>query len=414
MRPFRIGQIISAVLLNAYVLAYTQHRILYTGVLKRVLEPILNCYGGPLSVFACPLGSLQQIIGIHQIPWMVIGAFILVGIVVGRMACAWVCPFGLWQDLLEKIPIGPRAGRKRWISLAAIAGIGALLGIGLTFLLKAVWWRVFLFGWLPFTIVVLLVTLKGKMDIPARMWLGGFLAALGLGVLVWAGFGADFGVVVGVAAMVLLGLTGRWFAAIVSALTGLVVVLLGRQFSLGPLSGVGLAIVVALLVFLLVIVIDRVAKISLPAGFLKYGFLLIVAGIVAYQTGEPWFCKLCPQGTLEAGIPLVLWDPQGGLRSLVGWLYYVKIGSLLLVVASSVAIKRPFCRLICPIGAIYSVFNKFSLLHLKVDHQCTTCRLCAAVCPTNIEVHQGPNQLECIRCLECKYACKPKSVGVKF
>ncbi|MEO0108353.1 MAG: 4Fe-4S binding protein, partial [candidate division WOR-3 bacterium] len=132
------------------------------------------------------------------------------------------------------------------------------------------------------------------------------------------------------------------------------------------------------------------------------------------KTGEPWFCKLCPQGTLGAGIPLVLWDPLGGLRDMVGWLYWVKISILLLVLLAAISIKRPFCRLICPIGAIYSLFNKISLLHLTVGEGCSTCRVCAKVCPMDIEVHRDPNQGECIRCLECRSNCRPRSVSVKF
>jgi len=426
LRPFRVGQILFGIAINAYILAYVQHKIIYSGILKSIPEPILNCYGGPLSVFACPLGSMQQIIGIHQIPWLPLGAFLLVGIVVGRMACGWVCPFGLWQDLLAKIPfrrdpghrlliaLGRDPERWRWVALGLVAGITALIGVALTLVLKAHWHRIFLFGWLPFNVLALLIAIRGKMDIPEKMWLGGFLAAIGLSLLVWLKLGASFGVVAGVAAMVLLGLTGRWFAAVFAAAAGLLIVLAGPALHLGHLSGGLLALVVVVLLVALVLVLDRVVKLTLPATYLKFAFLLLVAVVVAYKVREPWFCKLCPQGTLEAGIPLVLWDPQGGLRDLVGWLFYTKVTILLLVVLASMSIKRPFCRLICPIGAIYSVFNKFSLLRLKVDQTCNTCKLCTRVCPMDIEVHRDANHLECIRCLECKYACRPNSVQVKF
>ncbi|MEO0109114.1 MAG: 4Fe-4S binding protein [candidate division WOR-3 bacterium] len=414
MRPYRIGQVISTILLNAYVLAYLQHKIIYTGFLKRIPEPVLNCYGGPLSVFACPLGSLQSIIGIHHIPWLIIGTFILVGIVVGRMACAWVCPFGLWQDLLQKIPCGPRFKFKRWNALVIAAGIAALIAALVALYARLPVWKVYLFGWLPFSSLLFVVAVRGKTDIPERLWLGGFASALGLGVLVWLKFGASLGVVTGVAGMVLLGLTGRWFAAVTSAVAGALVVLLGPAFRVGPLTGPALAVLIAGLLLALVVIIDIVGRVKLPATFLKFGFLIVIAVVVAYKTGEPWFCKLCPQGTLEAGIPLVLWDPQHGLRSLVGWLYWVKMTILLLVIVAAIAIKRPFCRLICPIGAIYSVFNKLSLLHLEVDENCRKCQRCRDVCPMNIEVPEGANQFECIRCLECKYVCNPESVKVKF
>jgi polyferredoxin len=77
------------------------------------------------------------------------------------------------------------------------------------------------------------------------------------------------------------------------------------------------------------------------------------------------------------------------------------------------AVKRPFCRAVCPIGAVYSIFNKVSLLRMKLDKPaCTGCNVCRKVCPMDIEPHHGPNQLECIRCSECTLKC-PKG-GLKF
>jgi polyferredoxin len=87
----------------------------------------------------------------------------------------------------------------------------------------------------------------------------------------------------------------------------------------------------------------------------------------------------------------------------------VKIGLLLFFIVAAIAIKRPFCRVICPIGAVYSLFNKGSLTHLKLEQStCITCGLCRKVCPMDIDPQQSQNQLECIRCGECVSAC-PKS-----
>ena len=55
-----------------------------------------------------------------------------------------------------------------------------------------------------------------------------------------------------------------------------------------------------------------------------------------------------------------------------------------------------------------------SLLHLHVNEKCSKCRICEKVCPVDIEVHQEANQLECIRCLECKYGCGREGVQVRF
>ncbi|MBM3323879.1 4Fe-4S binding protein, partial [candidate division WOR-3 bacterium] len=208
---------------------------------------------------------------------------------------------------------------------------------------------------------------------------------------------------------------GRWFAAATSAVAGLLLGWLGNPaFHVGPLSGLGLGLALAVVAFVLVLILDILIKLTLPSNFLKFGVLLLVAGVASYLTVEPWFCKLCPQGTFGAGIPLVLWDPVNALRGLVGWLYFVKLGILFLAVVAAIAIKRPFCRVVCPIGAVYSPFNKGSLLHLEFPGKdaCTNCGICKKVCPMDIDPHLAQNQLECIRCGECTNAC-PKS-GLKF
>ncbi|MEO0085735.1 MAG: 4Fe-4S binding protein [candidate division WOR-3 bacterium] len=430
--PHRIGQIISAVILNAYILSYVQGKIIYSGFFKRIPEPVLNCYGGPLSVFACPLGSAQQIIGqqgidwLHRVPWMVLGIFVVVGAFVGRAACAWVCVFGLWQDLLYKVktvfqkpsPLGEKRQaaqrRKGWLSFGIIAAIAALIAVFLVLFVKVVWWKAVFFGWLPFTALLLAVTLRGKQELPSKLWVGSWLVGVGIGLQVIAGFEVGYGIVAGVLAMVLLGLLGRWRALSIAIPVLFLVGVLGKPLHLGPFVGVELVLLFVLAATLLIVLLDVVARLTLPSTLLKFAFLLLVAGIAAYKTAEPWFCKLCPQGTIEAGIPLVVWDPLQALRQLVGWLYYVKIALLLLVVVAAIAIKRPFCRLVCPIGAVYSLFNKGSMLHMKLDkYVCTGCGRCRKVCPMDIDPQQGPNQLECIRCFECVWDCPTKGLKIR-
>lgn len=412
--PYRLAQIAFAILLNAYILAYIQQKIIYQGFFKHIPQPILNCYGGPLAVFACPLGSLQQMIGMKTIPWLVIGIFVIVGAFAGRAACAWMCPFGLWQDLLYKVKTGPRTGKKRWITLAVIGAIGLIITVLLVIFLRVVWWRPLLYGWLPVMLAVLFFLWRGKLELPGRLYAGGFLAGIGLGALVWWKYGASFGVVAGTAGMTLFGLLGGRYGTILAAAATFFLARLGPAVSLGPLSGTPLALVLTAVTVGIIVVLDIVLNFRLPSTFLKYGFLLLVAGLASYLTIEPWFCKLCPQGTLGAGIPLVLWDPVNSLRGLVGWLYWVKIGLLLLVLTAALAIKRPFCRLICPIGAIYSIFNKVSLLRLQLDAPtCTKCNICRKVCPTDIEPYQSPNQLECIRCFECTWRCPRSSLKIR-
>ena len=125
-----------------------------------------------------------------------------------------------------------------------------------------------------------------------------------------------------------------------------------------------------------------------------------IAGI-----GDPWFCKyICPAGSLEGGIPLVLLNE--GLRSAIGFLYTWKIAILAVTVLLSVVIYRPFCRYLCPLGAIYGIFNKFSFYRFTVEKdKCNECKACQNVCGLDIPVYKKPNSIDCIRCGDCKTAC---------
>ena len=156
----------------------------------------------------------------------------------------------------------------------------------------------------------------------------------------------------------------------------------------------------------------RTPKITLPKSFsyLKYVSLAVLAILLPYFTGAHWFSRICPWGTVIAGIPWVLWnpiDPAYGMPviepGMVGWLYWLKIGVLVLFLALFIFIKRPFCRTTCPLGAIYSLFNKFSLMQLNVKKSgtCARCGYCREVCPMDIDVSENPDSAECIRCLEC-------------
>jgi len=91
---------------------------IYTGASKTLMIPGLHCYSCPSSVLACPVGSLQSILATPNFWGMlatgradalivlgVIGFIALVGLLAGRFACGWFCPFGLLQELLYKVPL---------------------------------------------------------------------------------------------------------------------------------------------------------------------------------------------------------------------------------------------------------------------------------------------------------------------
>lgn len=121
--------------------------------------------------------------------------------------------------------------------------------------------------------------------------------------------------------------------------------------------------------------------------------------------GAPYFCKLiCPEGMLEGGIPLVLMNQS--LRSAIGWLYAWKSVVLIITIIFSMIIYRPFCKYICPLGALYSIFNAISIFRYRVDdEECVHCGKCEQACQMQVNPVENANHPECIRCGRCKKAC---------
>lgn len=130
--------------------------------------------------------------------------------------------------------------------------------------------------------------------------------------------------------------------------------------------------------------------------------LLPVAMYLATGVGAPYFCKLiCPAGTLEAALPLILTNP--GLRSGLGAIFVMKFTIMLLVVLGSIFLYRPFCRFLCPLGAWYSFFNRYSVFGIQVEEAgCTHCQACLQVCKMDC---QAVGDRECINCGACQAAC---------
>lgn len=126
--------------------------------------------------------------------------------------------------------------------------------------------------------------------------------------------------------------------------------------------------------------------------------------------GQPWFCKLiCPVGTLEAGVPLVLANSM--IRGAIGFLYTWKVLLLLLTLLISIVIYRPFCRYLCPLGLVYGLFNRFALYRYEIDSErCTLCGLCQKRCKLDIAVFKNPNSIDCIRCGECITSCPENAI----
>lgn len=143
---------------------------------------------------------------------------------------------------------------------------------------------------------------------------------------------------------------------------------------------------------------------------LVFVFVLPVFLVDEFDMGAPSFCKyICPAGTLEGGVPLILLKPD--LRNQLGVLFAWKSFFLIGIIALSVFFKRPFCRWLCPLGAFYGPFNYVSVKQIKINKDiCVNCGKCSKVCPMDLDVPREINTCDCIRCFDCKSECPVRAI----
>ncbi len=266
----KLIQLYSALLFNANLKGFGNGKI-YQGPLKNICTPGLNCYSCPGASGACPLGSLQNALGASEkrTPYYVFGILLLWGILLGRMICGFLCPFGLIQELLYKIKT-PKLKKNKFTKVMSY-----------------------------FKYVILV-----------------------------------------------------FFVVIVPIMYGL-------------------------------------RNVPLP-GFCKY---------------------ICPAGTIEGAFGLLSNAVNESELARLGPLFTWKFILAVSTIVGCIFIFRMFCRFFCPLGALYGLFNRFSILGIKLDKpSCTDCGLCVTKCKMDIR-HVGDH--ECISCGECVDVCPTKAISFK-
>ena len=95
----------AALLTNLHLPNFFKGR-LYQGAGKAVCVQGLNCYSCPAASGACPIGAFQAVVGSSKFrfSYYITGTLILLGVLLGRFICGFLCPFGWFQELVHKLP----------------------------------------------------------------------------------------------------------------------------------------------------------------------------------------------------------------------------------------------------------------------------------------------------------------------
>ena len=153
-------------------------------------------------------------------------------------------------------------------------------------------------------------------------------------------------------------------------------------------------------------------------SYLKYVLLAVFVVIIplAYSLQQypvPGFCKyICPAGTFEGAMGLLANPVNAGKFSILNILFTRKFVIMVAILLACVFFYRAFCRFLCPLGAIYGLFARVSILGVKVEKsKCTNCGRCVAHCKMDIR-HVGDH--ECIHCASCVDVCPTKAISMRM
>ncbi len=161
------------------------------------------------------------------------------------------------------------------------------------------------------------------------------------------------------------------------------------------------------------------SKVTRILSYFKYVLLAILViaipliyGLQKNSIAIPGFCKyICPVGTFEGAGFLLANPANADYFGMLGGLFTWKFILLIITIVASIFIFRFFCRFFCPLGALYGLFNKLSILGIKVDKsKCNHCGACVKHCKMDVKV---VGDHECINCGECADVCHSNAISWK-
>ena len=162
---------------------------------------------------------------------------------------------------------------------------------------------------------------------------------------------------------------------------------------------------------------DSLAEVPHPAGSrIKYPVLVVSVFLVALVPwrGQPLlFCNFCPTSGIMVVLTTAIADGDVAKLFVQPAKFVVTVAFL----AGSVAFSRPFCKSLCPVGALVAVTNRIMPWKLRLHSEsCIRCRKCERNCPMDLPVMQHQDaavsrDTECILCHECQGACPVHAIS---
>ena len=95
------------------------------------------------------------------------------------------------------------------------------------------------------------------------------------------------------------------------------------------------------------------------------------------------------------------------------FILYLSGTILILILILSFFKGRLYCNSICPVGAVLSLFTRFSIFRIKINkNKCTSCGKCENACKAEcIELkNKAIDNSKCVMCFNCLSACKPTAL----
>ena len=335
--------------------------------LKSVCSPGFNCHGCAWATGACPVGVIAYGSAVHAIPVLAIATVLAVGVAVGRLVCGFACPFGLLQDLLHRIP-SPK------IRLPRFARYGKYLALLLL---------VLVFPWmLGFDAGGYLAVNKPKLD---------------------KAEGGNIAVTVAVENPGTEPIAGPQVLVLYQSIKNKAEV--HREVKSFPGITVAPGQTVTLPPF------------EVP-NHLSTANLIVdspQSSITPRSPYQLYYCRLCPNGTLTSAIPKYLSGKSSA--TFLRWVraMALPLSILLFFLVLMVIAGRPFCRLFCPLGAMYALTARAALTRIEIDSSaCVQCGACDKACPVDLDVRKEIGGPECIACGDCKAACPKQGIRRRF